>query len=197
MIFMADQFIPSENEIVAIKEGNIPEKVIDEGDSLSIGCTIHSFYWPYDISVPPKKDDYEPVAFCKGDNTCLTRFHYRGIILWQGFTLRRNKPVVYFRNLGHTPLLCSKQQITYATPDNIKDRWILTEYLIRKLQTMRSEKQDEYKITSYSQKLVSEPVPEQSKFTWERIKYYVLVTPVQRIDELKINQLLKDRLLSL
>ena len=70
----------------------------EEGDSLGIGCTIHSFYWSYDIAVPPKKEDYEPVAFCKVDNICLTRVHYRGIVLWQDFTLQNNKPVVYFRN---------------------------------------------------------------------------------------------------
>ena len=45
---------------------------------------------------------------------------------------------------------------------------------------MRSEKQDEYRVTNYSEKIVSEPVPEESRFTWERIEYYVLVAPVPK-----------------
>ncbi|MFZ0511056.1 MAG: hypothetical protein WAM14_05585 [Candidatus Nitrosopolaris sp.] len=75
---MEDQSTQSKNEIILIKEGNIPDKVIDEGDSLGIGCTIHSFYWPFDYNIRLKKDDHEPIAFSKVDNTYLTRLHYHG-----------------------------------------------------------------------------------------------------------------------
>jgi hypothetical protein len=94
-------------------------------------------------------------------------------------------------------VLCSSQRITYACPGNIIDRMTIERYFIPKLLRMRSEKQDEYTVTNYSEKLVPESVPEKSRFTWEKIEYYVLVAPVQKIEELKMNELLKERLFSL
>ncbi|MFZ0511055.1 MAG: hypothetical protein WAM14_05580 [Candidatus Nitrosopolaris sp.] len=62
---------------------------------------------------------------------------------------------------------------------------------------MRGHKQHEYKVTNYSDKLVVESVPEDSKFTWNNIIYFVLVAPVEKIEQLKISDSLKEKLQAL
>lgn len=123
----ADPSIKSHNEIIAMKTGSNPEKVIDEGDSLNIGSIIHSFYWKWDVY---KKHDYEPVAFSKDDKCCLTRLHNHGIVIWQNFTEEHGKPVAYFFSGFHTPIICTKQVIQYLDPDGIFDRLVLHGYFI-------------------------------------------------------------------
>jgi hypothetical protein len=194
MKLMGGPFILSENEIIAIKTGNIPDKVIEEGDSLNIGSSIHSFYWLSDLY---KLHDYEPVAVCKDDRSCLTRVHYHGLVVWQEFTEYKNKPVVYFKSLFHTPVICSVQKITFWEPDNYIDRAVLKGYFIPKILEMRNEDQLNYTVTGYSDKMVKENVPEASKFTWNDLKYFVLIAPVTKLEDLNVGQRLKDNLPSL
>jgi hypothetical protein len=110
------------------------------------------------------------------------------------FTEYKNKPVVYFKSLFHTPVICSVQKITFWEPDNYIDRAVLKRYFIPKILEMRNEDQLNYTVTGYSDKMVKENVPEASKFTWNDLKYFVLIAPVTKLEDLNVGQRLKDNL---
>ncbi len=183
----------SSNEIVAIKSGPEPEKVIDEGDSLGIGADTHSFYWSWELTRP---HDYEPVAI-SGKDTCLTRLHYHGIVIWQKFARRKGKPIVYFARGFHTPTLCTSQKPTWWEPTDIVDRMVLKGYLIPKINKTRSEMHDQYEVTGYSDKFVDEQVSDSSKFTWNGITYYVIVGSAMSVNKLKVARALKKKLMNI
>src|SRR3989442_15788343 len=128
---MISQYTPSNNEIVKIKKGVIPHKVIDEGDTLQVGTKIHSFYWPMDgIHI----DDYEPIAVQESDKCCLTRIHYNGIAVWQKYYEKSDKPVAYFRAEFHTPMICTSQKpFLKKMPSDLLARMILSIYFLPKI----------------------------------------------------------------
>lgn len=184
----------SKNEIVLVKKGSEPEKVIDEGDSLGIGAEVHSFYWRSDVY---KEHDYEPIAVSKADNCCLTRFHNNGIVVWKDFFQKEGKPVAYFRKGFHTPVLCTTQKPTWLEPSDILARMLLNGYFIPKIKKTRSDAHDKYDVISYFDKITNEDVPNNSRFTWDRITYYVVVAPTDNLEELDVSPLLKAKLMTI
>lgn len=182
-------------DILRIKIGPSPEKVFDEGDSLDVYAITHSFYWKSDLY---KKDDYEPVAVSKNDNCCLTRLHYHGIVIWKGLIKRKGRPVVYFRKGFHTPVVCTRRSyISYVKPTDVLDRLVLTGYLVPKVKSMWARRERRYDTTGYSEKVVNEDVPEDSRFTWNHISYWLLVSSTSKVENLTVSKRLKESLLHL
>lgn len=167
---------------------------MDEGDSLKIDALIHSFYWRLDVF---KEHDYEPVASIKNNKSYLTRLHYHGIVLWQNFTRKDGKPIVYFTPGFHTPTLCNKQTIRWLEPDAYMDKMVLHGYFIPFVMWTKLHNQNKYAVESYSKKFSDKKVPEGSKFYWNKLTYYVTVTEDKKIEDLNISKSLKERLLGL
>jgi hypothetical protein len=187
--------MPSNNELLAIKDtSETPQKVIVEGDTLSIGTTIHSFYWPFDIVV--KRHDYEPVA--KYSNDCfLTRYHYRWLVIWYDFLLQDSVPIVEFADYGHTPFLCTEYKPIYVKPIKALDRVYLA-YFLRKMKTALHKKdQKNYRSYEYANKIVDEKVPEKSKFAWDGLQYLIIVSSVKNPLNLPISAEFKAKILDL
>jgi len=185
---MANQYIPSSDEIVNIKKGSSPSKVIDEGDSLDIDTKVHSFYWPLDGY---KKDDYEPVGI--NGKIAFTRFHYHGLCIWEKFSVSEGKPIVTFSPIVHTPILCTQSKPIFRYPSDLKRR-IELYFLLGILKKNKINSNLKYELENYSNKLVNEDVPEKSLFTLKDIKYLVLITENKKIEDLDINDIMKEKL---
>lgn len=172
--------MPSNNEITWIKEGPYPDRVMDEGDTLGIGAKIHSFYWKREAL---KAHDYEPVAILSKEKCGLARYHYSGLIIWQDYLTKNNKPVTYFAQMWHTPILCSRQCITYSKPSNRVDYIKLLGYLLPRI-SQRTKDTKNYEHKGYKDIITNDAIPSNRKFQWTDLDYYVLVAPFATIDHL-------------
>jgi hypothetical protein len=191
---VVDLYTRSDEDIVRIRRGGAsPQRILVEGDSLGIACVTHSFYWPFDWN---KIDDYEPLAVCERDRTCLSRVHYRTIVIWQGFTENQGRPVVYFTRLAHTPVICSRQRAAFREPSQAEDRWAIKQFL-KVLKKMRSEDQGNYTVDAYSDRIVDEDVPTEDRFTWDKINNFILIAPATKIEDLSVSNHLRDELNSI
>ncbi len=186
--------MPSSKEIISIKNGPYPDKVFVEGDTLGIGAEIHSFYWKKEFL---EKHDYEPVAIISTEKCGLSRYHYRGLTIWKDYEIKNNKPITSFGSGWHTPILCSKQNITYSQPSDFIDHMKLMGYLLPKIKKM-AKNSENYEQRGYVDKIDSDEVPSDRKFHWSKLDYYVLVAPFDTIDRLpkqistKIREFLKN-----
>jgi len=91
----------SNKEIALIRDdGPYPDKVMDEGDTLGIGAETHSFYWKREGL---QSHDYEPLAILPSEKCGLSRYHYRGLVVWKDYAVKSGKPVVSFGRVWHTP----------------------------------------------------------------------------------------------
>ena len=170
----------SNKEILFIKTGPYPDKVLNEGDTLEIGAQIHSFYWKKEIH---KNDDYEPVAILPAKRCGLSRYHFRGLIVWKDYVSINNKPVASFAMGWHTPILCSEHKATYSRPPSFLDNLKLIGYLLPKIRHMGLNI-EKYELRGYNENIVDEKVPVQRRFRWLDLNYYVLVAPEPTLDQL-------------
>ena len=83
---MEDQSTPSgrKREIVLIDRR--PRRVLVERRE---GLEIHYFYWDLDLYKP---FDYEPVTVL--NSSVLSRYHWRGLVLWNAPVRRESRPLV-------------------------------------------------------------------------------------------------------
>lgn len=159
-------------------------KVIDEGDSLQIGSIIHSFYWDYD-GFDSNQDDFEPVALHQPTETCLTRYHYRCLVLWKGNNVTDDQLLISFFPGWHTPLICkSIRPISYVLPRDDMDRAFVLLF-IQYLKTRRVLDLTNYNTpTNYT--LISENVPENRKFKLEGFTSYIIIGTTENIEDINI-----------
>jgi hypothetical protein len=183
----------SNNDITFLKEGEAPENVIDEGDSLCLNFQIHSFYWSSDIT---QKEDYEPIAYSRTEQCYLSRLHYKGIVLWQDFIETQGKGTASFMRGFHTPIMCTKCKAFWLQPDDAIGNMVLYGYFLPAI-LKRSITNTNYEIIGYSDKMIKDYVPTSSKFTWNDISYYVIISHRSKIDDLKVSDTLKNKLWSL
>ncbi len=85
-------------EIVLIDKN--PKKVLVERRR---ELEIHYFYWDLDLYKP---FDYEPVTVL--ESFVLSRYHWKGLVLWNAPLKRENKPLISFFIGVHTPLVASR-----------------------------------------------------------------------------------------
>ena len=172
--------MPSNKEITWIKDGPYPDKVLDEGDPLGIDAKTHSFYWNREGT---QKDDYEPVAILSSVKCGLSRYHFRGLVIWKDYVTKNDKPITSFTHIWHTPIICSKQNVTWSQPTCFIDRIKLLGYLIPKIKQM-AKNSESYQQRKYDDKIVEEKVLQKHKFQWSDLTYYVLVAPFDTIEQL-------------
>ncbi len=166
--------MPSSKEIVLVKDGgSYPDKVMHEGDSLGIGTQTHSFYWKKE---GPQNHDYEPLAILSAERCGLSRYHYRGLVVWKDYTVKNGKPIASFARVWHTPVLCSAHKITYSQPSDVIDRLKLIGYLLPKIRQM-SKNTDKYSARGYAEKIVDDRIPPERKLRWSDFDYYVMIAP--------------------
>ncbi len=166
--------MPSNKEILLIKDRSpYPDKVMDEGDSLGIGAETHSFYWKKEEI---QDHDYEPVAILPAEKCGLSRYHYRGLIVWKDYTTKNDKPIASFARVWHTPLLCSTQSMTYSQPSNDLDRLKFFLYLLPKIHRMKKNVK-KYLGRGYVEKIAGDEVPPEHRLRWSDFDYYVLIAP--------------------
>lgn len=193
---MANQSIKSNDEIVLInREGESPQTVHDEGDSLNANVDIHSFFW--DKDGPHKRDDFEPIAVDKDRKFSLTRFHYRGLWLWIGYRLKNKKPIAKFYTDFHIPLLCTNYRpYKLSEPTRFEDIFsydalILAYFFSNEFQKM-IKKKNIYETDGYREKYSSREVPDGSKFFWHDLEYVVVVGPSHDLGATDIPEFVKD-----
>ena len=171
----------SKTELFNVVKGSNPTKVIDEGDSLKLNAKIHSFYWPWD---GPKKHDYEPAAII---NDCvLTRFHYKWLFVWEGFTIKNNKPIVSFLPIWNTPKICTNLKPYFKMPSNLIEKMYFRTF-IAIIEAEAKQILPQYQVEKYANKMIDEKVMEGSEFTKDDIKFLVIVSKDGKIDNLSVN----------
>lgn len=186
------------NSKILLKEGDNPEKVINEGDTPQLNTNIHSFYWSNDG--PKKQDDYEPIAISSNPQYCMSRVHYRGLVVWKNYISINEKPIASFLPGYHTPLICTDQTVSSPLSSNDKDRafqWFFLQYLKGKKldQSIKKRLNQKYKTSTYP--LINESIPEQYRFKLEDFTYYVLVAPDVNLESLGLPQKLIDKLIEI
>jgi len=91
---------PESLEIVLVRRGNPRRVIVQEG--------VHYFYWRLDLYRP---FDYEPVKTCNDSEGLhvVTRYHWKGTVIWTSPKLKEGKPVLDFYQGPHTPLIITEK----------------------------------------------------------------------------------------
>jgi len=173
---MAIQSIPSEeNEIVLIDKK--PRKVFVEKRGNQV---IHYFYWLWDLYRP---FDYEPVKVeeINGDTWVLTRFHWKGLVIFTSPRLINGKPLLSFARGVHTPLVYSSNwlfHIIFCLKElDLEQQLWLTVYIniLRNLSKKGLTLNNLEKFKGYKELLSYDPVPDRYKFRLDTWDYLIIV----------------------
>jgi hypothetical protein len=149
---MAKQSTKLKSEIVNLKiSDEKPHKIINEGDNLKLGITIHSFFWPYDGY--DDKLDYEPLGHDKKFKYYLSRVHNHGLIIWTNYNEINGKGIVTFFKRYRTPIICNSNEVIFQS--EIKSKKDRGHAILFKtyLKIVKHTTISKYKISSYNKNI--------------------------------------------
>ncbi|MCD6349047.1 MAG: hypothetical protein J7L91_05405 [Candidatus Korarchaeota archaeon] len=171
-------------EIVLIDKR--PKKVIVERIK---DLEIHYFYWDLDLYKP---FDYEPVTVM--GSYVLSRYHWKGLVLWNAPVKREGKPLVSFFFGVHTPLVISEKwvfSLIFCVKDiSLEERFYLGFYLTVLNAMLQGLRIDEGRFHGYKDLIEEDSVPEKYRFNLKAWDFLIVVGELPR----DLPELIKKRL---
>lgn len=139
------------------------------------GLEIHYFYWDLDMYKP---FDYEPVTLL--GSSVLSRYHWRGLVLWNAPVRREGKPLVSFYRGVHTPLVVSERwvlSLIFCVKDLSLEEEFLLGYYLTVLNAMLKGllKVDKESFHGYEDLMEEGEVPERYRFDPEAWGFLIVV----------------------
>lgn len=159
-------------EIVLIDKR--PKRVIVERKE---DLEIHYFYWDLDLYKP---FDYEPVTVL--GSSVLSRYHWKGLVLWNAPLKLWGKPLVSFYFGVHTPLVFSRRRIVSlifcARDISLEEKFYLGFYLtVLNIMLHGWKIADLYgeRFKGYEDLIEEDSVPEKYRFDLEAWNFLIVI----------------------
>ncbi len=135
---------------------------------------IHYFYWDLDLYKP---FDYEPVTML--GSSVLSRYHWKGLVLWNAPVKHDGKPLVTFFFGVHTPLVISEKwvfSLIFCVRDtSLEERFYLGFYLTVLNAMLQGLRIDEERFHGYGDLIEEDSVPGKYRFDPEAWDFLIVV----------------------